>query len=102
MLFSIHMHIRFEPDTLDMPPHLSPSPPMPVCQDTPVTPSFGCQLLLPPPTTDLSVVTSVEVVSLAIDTTAGVGVTFGVGRITRHVVRRFVCGLRWVRAAAAR
>jgi len=45
----------------------------------------------------------VEVVSLAIDATAGVGVTFGVGRITRHVVRRFnVWGLRWVRAAAAR
>ena len=82
------MHIHFEPDSLDMLPHLSPSPPAPVW-DTPVTPSFGFQLLLPPSTTDLSVVMGVEVVSLAIDATAGVGVTFGVGRITRHVVRRF-------------
>ena len=102
VLFSIHMRIHFELDSLDMPPHSSPSPPAPVWH-TPVTPSFGFQLLLPPSTTDLSVVTSVEVVSLAIDATAGVGVTFGVGRITRHVVRRFdVCGLRWVRTAAAR
>ena len=84
--------------------HLSPSPPAPVCQDTPVTPSFGCQLLLPPPTTDLShgVVMRVGVVSLAIDAAAGVGMTFGIGRITRHVR----CGgkdqFAWVRAVAAR
>ena len=32
VLFSIHMHIHFEPDTLDMPPHLLPSPPAPVCR----------------------------------------------------------------------
>jgi hypothetical protein len=96
------MHIHFEPDSLDMLPRLSPSPPVPVW-DTPVTPSFGFQLLLPPSTTDLSVVTGVEVVSLAIDATAGVGVTFGVGKIARHVVRRFdMWRLRWVRAAAAR
>ena len=91
-----------KPDSLDMLPRLLPSPPVPVW-DMPVTPSFGFQLLLPPSTTDLSVVTGVEVVSLAIDATASVGVTFGVERIARHIVRRFdMWGLRWVRAAAAR
>ena len=91
-----------KPDSFDMLPRLSPSPPVPVW-DTPVTPSFGFQLLLPPSTTDLSVVTGVEVVSLAIDATASVGVTFGVERIARHIVRRFdMWGLWWVRAAAAR
>jgi len=101
------MYIHFEPDSLDTPPHLSPAP----VWDTPVTPSFGCQLLLPPSTTDLSVVTGVEVVSLAIGATAGVCITFGVGEITRHVERKFDvwrlrCGgkdhLAWVSAAAAR
>jgi hypothetical protein len=104
------MHSHFEPESLDTPPHLSPSPPAPVCQDTPVTPSFGCQLLLPPPTTDLSVVTAVEVVSLAIGAAAGVGITFGVGKVTRHEGKFDVwlsrCGekdyLAWVRAVAAR
>jgi len=85
----------------DIPPHLSPSPPAPMW-DTPVTPSFGCQLLLPPST---SVVTVIKVVSLAIGATAGVGITFGVGRITRwHVKRKFDVWrlLARVRAAAAR
>jgi len=91
-----------------MPPRLSPSPPVPVCRDTPVTPSCGYRLL---PTTDLNVITAVEVVSLAIDAAAGVGITFGVGRITRNVegkfsVWRLRCGGKdhsaWVRAVAAR
>jgi hypothetical protein len=78
----------------DIPPHLSPSPPAPVCV---ISPS-GRQLILPPSTPAAAVV-----VSLAIGATSSVGTTFGVGRITRHVERRFdVWRLRWVRAAAAR
>lgn len=81
---------------------LSHSLPAPVW-DTPVTPSFGCQLFLPPSTTDLSMVMGVEVVSLAIGATASVGISFRVGGTTRHVVRRFDVGrLQWVRAVAAR
>jgi len=71
---------------LPAPTHLSPSPPAPVWE-----------LLLSP---------STLAPSLAIGAAAGVGITFGVGGITRHIERKFDCGgkdhLARVRAAAAR
>lgn len=74
----------------NIPCHLSPSPPAPVWD----IPPYGRQLILPPSTPAAAVV-----VSLTIGATAGVGITFGVGRIERGFD---VWQLRWVRAAAAR
>ena len=74
----------------NIPCHLSPSPPVPVWD----IPPYGRQLILPPSTPAAAVV-----VSLTIGATAGVGITFGVGRIERGFD---VWQLRWVRSAAAR
>jgi len=90
-------HVHYNSLLPNISPHLSPSLPAPVW-DTPVIPLSDCQLILPPSTPAAAVV-----VSLAIGATASVGATFGVGRITRHVERKFdVWWLRWFRMAAAR
>ena len=70
------------------PPHLSPSLPVPVWDMSAILPSSHWWLL--PPSTPAAAV----VVSMAIGATASVGISFGVGSITRHADDYFQLGIK--------